>query len=96
MTPGCDAHLGVEFFELWDRNRIQKYFSLFIRGPRWVRIMKKLEVENLGTHSFISKRSQLGPPNPGSRDMSHLFPHQVMQQNITNSIENQTFIYKLH
>ena len=24
-----------------NRNRILKYFSLFIRGPRWVRIMKK-------------------------------------------------------
>ena len=39
LTPRCEAHRRVEFFELCDRisqrnrNRIQKYFSLFIRGP---------------------------------------------------------------
>ena len=38
MTPWSHAHRGVEFFELFDqisqqnRNRIRKYFSLFIRG----------------------------------------------------------------
>ena len=29
---------------------IWKYFSLFVRGPRWVRIIKKIEVNNLVTH----------------------------------------------
>ena len=37
MTPWCDAHHGVEIFELWDRssqrNRNRKNFSLLIRGP---------------------------------------------------------------
>ena len=38
-----------------NRNRIRKYCSLFIRGPRWGWIMKKTEVENLVTHSLYSK-----------------------------------------
>ena len=47
LTSWCDAHCGVEFFELCDqisrgnRTRIRKYFSLFYQVPRWVRIMKK-------------------------------------------------------
>ena len=33
-----------------NRNRIRKYFSLFIRGPDWFESWKKLEVKNLMTH----------------------------------------------
>ena len=39
LTPRCDAHCGVKFFYLSDRisrrnrNWIQKYISLLIRGP---------------------------------------------------------------
>ena len=66
MTPRCDAHCGVEFFELCDRiswqnrNRIRKYVSLFsvYQGPRWVQIMKKLEVENLVTKRNSASRAR--------------------------------------
>ena len=39
LTPQCHAHRGVGFIELYDgisrrnRNRVRKYFSMFIRGP---------------------------------------------------------------
>ena len=60
LTLRCHAHRRVEFFELCDRitrrnrNRIRKYFSLFIRcpdtyvGPNH----EKIEVKNLVTHAF--------------------------------------------
>ena len=57
-APWCDAHRGVEFFDLCDqisrqnRNWIQKYFSLFIRGLDGFESWKKLEVKNLLTHSL--------------------------------------------
>ena len=42
LTPQCNAHCG-DFFK-WiarpNRNQIRKYFSLFIRGLRWVWIKK--------------------------------------------------------
>ena len=58
LTPRCAAHRGVDFFELCDRisrrnrNRIRKYFSLFIRGPDGFKSLKKLEVKNLVTQSL--------------------------------------------
>ena len=47
FTPQCHAHRGVEFFKLcnWisrrNRNRIRKYFTLFIRGPDGFESWKK-------------------------------------------------------
>ena len=51
LTPQCDAHSGVEFFELCDRmsrqnrNRIRKYFSLFNRGLDGFESWTKMEVK---------------------------------------------------
>ena len=58
LSGGCNAHRRVELFELCDRiswqnrNRIGKYFSLFIRGPGGFESWKKIEIENLVTHSL--------------------------------------------
>ena len=49
---------GVRIFELHDRIfrrnciQIRKIFNLFVRGTRWVWNMKKIEFENLMTHSL--------------------------------------------
>ena len=58
LTPGCHAHREVEFFKLCDQisqqnwNQTQKNVNLFIRGPVGFASWKKLEVENLLTHSL--------------------------------------------
>ena len=45
LTPRCHAHLRnskvLNFvIEYRNQNRLWKYLNLFIRGPRWVRIIK--------------------------------------------------------
>ena len=58
IKSGFKLTKNVDFFELcdqisrWNRNWIRKYFSLFIRGLDGFESWKKLEVENLVTHSL--------------------------------------------
>ena len=44
-----------------NRNGIWKYFSLFIRGPDGFESWKKLEVENLATHSLLNLKRFTNP-----------------------------------
>ena len=37
-----------------NQHRLRKYFTLFIRGPDGFETGKKMEVENLVTHSFLA------------------------------------------
>ena len=58
LTPRCDAHRGVEFFELSDRisrqnrNRIRKTLACLSGAQMGLNHEKKLEVENFVTHSL--------------------------------------------
>ena len=58
LTLLCYAHCRGNIFEHGNQisqrnqNRIRKYVSLFYQVPGWVRIMKKMVVKNLVTHSF--------------------------------------------
>ena len=54
LTPRCDAHLGA-----FKNSNISaklkpnlKILKPVLWGPGWVRIMKKIDVENLVTHSL--------------------------------------------
>ena len=77
----CHAHRVVTIFTLYDRishrnrNRVRKYFSLFIRGPDGFESWKKLEVENLVTHTSFKGTVQLNfRPNIFLNQSNHLGP----------------------